>query len=54
MNENKLKMNASKTEFIMFGRRQQLDKCNIKKINVAGDNVDVSSFRYLGAFLDKT
>ena len=27
INENKLKMNVSKTEFIMFGSRQQLDKC---------------------------
>ena len=39
MNENKLKMNASKTEFIMFGSRQQLDKCVTSSINIANDNI---------------
>ncbi len=55
MNENTLKMNTSKTEFIMFGSRQQLDKCNIKQINIASDYIEVEScIRYLGAFLDET
>jgi len=39
MNENKLKMNASKTEFIMFGSRPQLNKCQSKEIDIAGDTV---------------
>jgi hypothetical protein len=55
MNENKLKMNTSKTEFIMFGSISQLDKCNTNQINIAGDTVDSQSYiRYLGAFLDKS
>ena len=49
MNENKLKMNTSKTEFIMFGSISQLDKCNTKQINIAGDTVDSQS--YEGRFL---
>jgi hypothetical protein len=55
MNQNKLKMNTSKTEFIMFGSRQQLNKCSTKEINIAGDSVkSVACVRYLGAFLDET
>jgi hypothetical protein len=30
MNGNKLKMNNAKTEFILHGSRQQLEKCNRK------------------------
>ena len=53
MNKNKLKMNTSKTEFIMFGGRPQLNKCFTKVIDIAGDKIE-SEFciRYLGAFLD--
>lgn len=55
MKENKLKMNTSKTEFIMFGSRQQLCKCDTKTICIAGDEVKSGScIRYLGAFLDET
>jgi len=32
MNGNKPKMNNSKTEFIMFGSRKQLDKCATESI----------------------
>ena len=55
MNENKLKMNASKTEFIMFGSSRQLNKCTTDSIDIAGDKIDLSgNIRYLGAHLDQT
>ena len=55
MNENKLKMNSSKTEFIMFGSRQQLDKCSTSSINIAMDTIEKQKYiRYLGAFLDES
>ena len=48
-------MNASKTEFILFGSRQQLNKCITKDIVVCGDKIDVQKhIKYLGAFLDST
>ncbi|CAG2229999.1 unnamed protein product [Mytilus edulis] len=37
MNSNKLKMNNAKTEFILFGSRQQLSKCQTKQIIICGD-----------------
>ena len=55
MSNNKLKMNASKTEFIVFGSRPQLNKCTTEEITVCGDKIkSQSSIRYLGAFLDET
>ena len=55
MNGNKLKMNNSKTEFILFGSRQQLTKCSTNKINICGDIVKSQSYiKYLGAFLDES
>ena len=55
MNKNKLKMNNSKTEFILFGSRGQLNKCQTKKINICGDFVNLQKcIRYLGVFLDET
>jgi len=54
MNNNKLKMNSSKTEFIMFGSRQMLAKCSTDVINIAGDDIKRERvIRYLGAFLDE-
>ena len=53
MDENRLKMNTSKTEFILFGSRQQLQKTTLSSLSVAGDTVEgASSIKYLGAFLD--
>ena len=53
MDENRLKMNTSKTEFILFGSRQQLTKITLSSLNVAGETVGGASFiKYLGAFLD--
>ena len=54
-NGNKLKMNNSKTEFIMFGSRKQLDKCVTESVVIINDAIPKQKFiRYLGAFLDKT
>ena len=48
-------MNTSKTEFIMFGSRKQLNKCAIQTIDFADGTVKkVYCMRYLGAFLDET
>ncbi len=55
MNGNKLKMNNSKTEFIMFGSRKQLDKCVPESIVIVNNVIPKQKFiRYLGAFLDET
>ena len=54
MKQNKLKMHSSKTEFILFGSKQQLDKCSVTEINIAGDTIkSTSCIRYLGTFLDE-
>jgi hypothetical protein len=55
MNKNKLKMNTSKTEFIMFGSKAHLSKCTTTSIDIAGDIIKrESQVRYLGAFIDET
>ncbi|CAG2191469.1 unnamed protein product [Mytilus edulis] len=55
MNSNKLKMNNAKTEFILFGSRHQLSKCQTKEIIICGDVIKSKTcIRYLGAFLDET
>ena len=53
MNENRLKMNDSKTEFTIFGTRQQKSKITTSCINV--NNIQISKsqcVKYLGAYLD--
>ena len=55
MNENRLKMNDSTTEFIIFGTRQQKSKITTSCIDV--NNIQVSKSRcvkYLGAYLDES
>ena len=53
MKANRLKMNASKTEFMVFGSRKILDKCDIQSTTVAGEVIKNSSLlRYLGALLN--
>ena len=37
MDQMRLKMNPSKTEYIYFGNSQQLKKCSEKEIDIAGD-----------------
>ncbi len=54
MLQYKLKMNDSKTEFLIIGSRQQLDKLKVNSITVGGSVVKaVDSVRDLGAYLDK-
>ena len=53
MDETRLKMNPSKTEFIYFRHPKQLLKCTINSITVAGDLILRSDIiRYLGVWLD--
>ena len=48
MDANKLKMNCSKTEFILFGSKTQLSKCITTNNSICGDLVKgVSVIRYL-------
>ena len=49
-----LKLNPDKTEFIMFGYRNQLDKCNTSHVTVLGSTIQRSpSVKYLGVKLDE-
>ena len=51
MSAKKLKMNASKTKFIMFGSRHQPNKCSTKEILVCDDSIEIQNcIRYFGAF----
>ena len=55
MDQARLKMNPSKTEFIYFGNAPQLLKCTIDSINVAGDLILRSDvIRYIGVWLNAT
>ena len=55
MDETKLKMNPSKTEFIYLGNATQLQKCTSNSINVAGDLILRGEvIRYLGVWLNST
>ena len=42
MDNNRLKMNTDKTEFVMIGGRQQLSKATTSDINVNGDIIQLS------------
>ena len=53
MDGNRLKMNDSKTEFIMFSSRKMLTKCTTTDININGTRVKRENIiRYLGVWLD--
>ena len=53
MDEMRLKMNPSKTEFIYFGFAKQLTKCNIHELNVASDLIQRTDLiHYLDVWLD--
>ena len=53
MDQNRLRMNGDKIEFIIYSSRQQLKKCAINNINVTGEIVDKTDCtKYLGAWLD--
>ena len=53
MDENRLRMNSEKTEFIMFGSKVQLSKCDTTSLTVNGSVIPKSDIiRQLGAWLD--
>ena len=53
MTLNRLKMNSSKTEFILFGSRVQLQRCSDCQIVVCDANIQQSSsVKYLGLHMD--
>ena len=53
MDQVRLKMNESKTEFIYFGWPSQLDKCTTNHINVNREQIArINITKYLGAYLD--
>ena len=39
MNQNRLKMNSEKTEFILFGSPKLLPYCTMNYVNVCGDQI---------------
>ena len=47
-------MNPNKTEFIYFGNKPQLKKCNVVSLKVSEDLIPrASSIRYLGVYMDE-
>ena len=53
MNSWCLKMNWDKTEAILFGSKQQIEKCRLKATEVCGESIPYSeSIRYLGVCID--
>ena len=53
MNENRLKLNNSKTEYIKFASKSQLKKCVTKGININDVYIQESNgMKYLGVWLD--
>ena len=54
MNLVRLKMNNSKSEFIIIGNMTQVDKCNSDGLRIEDDIVNRSqTVKYLGAWLDR-
>ena len=54
MDTNRLKMNASKTEYIYFGSSHQIAICGNKNLNVNGELVERTDvIKYLGAYMDE-
>ena len=54
MNEVRLKLNESKTDFIYFGSKHQLKKCTFDKININSETIQRSdTIKYLGGHLDQ-
>ena len=55
MDAVRLKMNESKTEFMLFGSRQHLQKCTTNILDVLRENIEKSGvIRYLDGYLDST
>ena len=53
MNQNRLRMNSDKTDFILFGSPKLLPTCSTDNINVCGDQVArCDKIKLLGIWLD--
>ena len=49
-----VKLNPDKTEFIVFGYRNQLEKCNTSYVTISGNTIPkIPSFKYLGVTPDE-
>ena len=54
MDNNRLRMNETKTEFTCYGSRQELSRCKTISIDVSRITVDgATSIKYLGVDLDQ-
>ena len=54
MNEVRLKLNESKTDFIYFGSKHELKKCTFDKININNETIQRSdTVKYLGGHPDQ-
>ena len=54
MYNNRLRMNSSKTELILFGNSEQVAKCQTKELNINQEKVQLTdTSKYLGVWLDK-
>ena len=54
MDCNRLKMNSTKTDFILFGNKKTTSICETKSINVAGETVHKTSKIILEIQLDES
>ena len=55
MDAVRLKMNESKTEFVLLGSRQHLKKCTTNSLKVLGESIEKSEvITYLGGYLHST
>ena len=53
MDHNRLKINDSKTEFIMFWSRKQLAKCITTELHINGSSIPRSECIHLGKWMDQ-
>ena len=54
MRSNKLKLNCDKTEFLIFGSKRNLKRCNVQSISICGETVfKTPCARNLGAMMDE-
>ena len=55
MNRNQLKMNDTKTEFIVFGSKHQVQRNGLKSLNIDNTTIKAKSvIKFLGAYLDES
>ena len=54
MDENHLKMNLNKSEFLLVGLSRMVCKCELDTITVTGDTIQRSRcIKYLGTWIDE-